>query len=216
MSSRNWIWIIINPLRDYSPYPGLLLPCALCASTHVHVIRTWYMLVLYLCASPALCFFVFGTLTVLIVDMSALSLVSVCMSDTLLFPTLLSQSGGVCLARSLPLRAWHFGFQPVKQLYFIYCFEPCVCPFVCQTRGFSLRCYTIALDCALLTICFWELGTLASIHLSSCTLIAALSSVSVYMFDTWLFPALLLYSVGVSVPSLFSTFKSLALRLSTI
>ena len=148
------IVIIINPLRD-SPYPVLLLPCALCTSTHVHVIRTWYMSVLYLCASLTLCLLCeFGTLAVLIVDMSALSLVSVCMSDTWLSPTLLSQNGGVCLARSLPLRAWHFGFQPVKQLHCICCFEPCVCPFVCQTRGFSLRCYTIALDCALLTICF--------------------------------------------------------------
>lgn len=109
------IVIIINPLRD-SPYPVLLLPCALCTSTHVHVISTWYMSVLYLCASLALCLCEFGTLAVLIVDMSALSLVSVCMSDTWLFPTLLSQSGGVCLARSLPLRAWHFGFLPVKQL----------------------------------------------------------------------------------------------------
>ena len=36
--------------RD-SPYPVLLLPCALCTSTHVHVISTWYMSVLYLCAS---------------------------------------------------------------------------------------------------------------------------------------------------------------------
>ena len=110
------IVIIINPLRD-SPYPVLLLPCALCTSTHVHVISTWYMSVLYLCASTrAIVFFVFGTLAVLVVDMSALSLVSVCVSDTWLFPTLLSQSGGVCLTRSSPLRAWHFGFLPVKQL----------------------------------------------------------------------------------------------------
>ena len=80
----------------------------------------WYR---HTCASLALCLCEFGTILSSSISSAA---VSIYMLDTAWpFPTLLSHSVDLYMARSLLLRAWHFGFQPFKYLrYFICCVEP--------------------------------------------------------------------------------------------